>query len=127
MSRRLADGEERREATAVVGLRRGSVPDPEGTGVAAHVDAGATSTSTGGAGRVDAVLPSNGVDATEVKTVPSLSEAGRDRVQRSLSWNQVPLGTIVVTVGVVVVYLAGKVLYRLRDIVLVMIVAGFIA
>ncbi len=38
----------------------------------------------------------------------------------------VPLRTILVTVGVVVAtYLAGKLIYRLRDIVLLMLVAGF--
>ena len=39
---------------------------------------------------------------------------------------RVPLRTILVTVGVVVAtYLAGKLLYLLRDIVLLMLVAGF--
>ena len=41
---------------------------------------------------------------------------------------RVPLRTILVTVGVVVAtYLAGKLMYRLRDIVLLMLVAGFTA
>ena len=40
----------------------------------------------------------------------------------------VPLRTIVVTVAVVAAtYLAGKLIYRLRDIVLLIIVAGFVA
>ena len=40
----------------------------------------------------------------------------------------VPLRTILVTVGVVVAtYLAGKLMYLLRDIVLLMLVAGFVA
>ncbi len=40
----------------------------------------------------------------------------------------VPLRTILVTVGVVVAtYLAGKLMYLLRDIVLLMLVAGFTA
>src|SRR6185437_9469652 len=40
----------------------------------------------------------------------------------------VPLRTILVTVAVVVAtYLAGKLIYRLRDIVLLMLVAGFVA
>ena len=40
----------------------------------------------------------------------------------------VPLRTILVTVGVVVAtYLAGQLIYRLRDIVLLMLVAGFTA
>ena len=42
--------------------------------------------------------------------------------------HHVPLRTILVTVGVVVAtYLAGKLIYRLRDIVLLMLVAGFTA
>src|SRR6516164_7744194 len=41
---------------------------------------------------------------------------------------RVPLRTILVTVGVVVAtYLAGKLMYLLRDIVLLMLVAGFVA
>ena len=46
----------------------------------------------------------------------------------SVDWSRVPFGTIFVTVGtVVVVYLAGKVLFQLRELVLIMIVGGFIA
>jgi predicted PurR-regulated permease PerM len=40
----------------------------------------------------------------------------------------IPLPTIIATVAVVVLtYLAGKVLYRLRDVILLMVVAGFVA
>ena len=54
--------------------------------------------------------------------------AGRSGVRRALAWDSVPYGTIFAAVGVVAgVYLLGEVLYRLRDIVLVMIVSGFIA
>ncbi len=53
---------------------------------------------------------------------------GRSGVRRALAWDSVPYGTIFAAVGVVAgVYLLGEVLYRLRDIVLVMIVSGFIA
>lgn len=53
---------------------------------------------------------------------------GRSGVRRALAWDRVPYGTIFAAVGVVAgVYLLGEVLYRLRDIVLVMIVSGFIA
>ena len=45
-----------------------------------------------------------------------------------MDWSRVPFGTIFVTVGTVVaVYLGGKVLYQLRELVLIMIVGGFIA
>jgi len=47
---------------------------------------------------------------------------------RSPALRRIPFGTIFATVGTVVaVYLVGKILYRLRDVVLVMVVGGFIA
>jgi predicted PurR-regulated permease PerM len=50
------------------------------------------------------------------------------RLQRAAERRHVPLLTILVTVGVVVaVYLTGKLLYRIKDIVLLIVVAGFIA
>ena len=51
-----------------------------------------------------------------------------ERLLRDAERRHVPLLTILVTVGVVVaVYLAGKLLYRIKDIVLLIVVAGFIA
>ena len=51
-----------------------------------------------------------------------------ERLLRDAERRRVPLLTILVTVGVVVaVYLAGKLLYRIKDIVLLILVAGFIA
>jgi predicted PurR-regulated permease PerM len=51
-----------------------------------------------------------------------------ERLLRTAARGHVPLLTILVTVGVVVaVYLAGKLLYRIKDIVLLIVVAGFIA
>src|SRR3974377_127471 len=50
------------------------------------------------------------------------------RLFQSADRRHVPLRTILVPVAVVVAtYLAGKLLYRLRDIVLLMLVAGFVA
>ncbi|MGH3196421.1 MAG: AI-2E family transporter [Streptosporangiaceae bacterium] len=50
------------------------------------------------------------------------------RLWRAAERRNVPLRTIVVTVAVVAAtYLAGKLIYRLRDIVLLMLVAGFVA
>ena len=50
------------------------------------------------------------------------------RLQRAAERRHVPLLTILVTVGVVVtVYLTGKLLYRIKDILLLILVAGFIA
>ena len=50
------------------------------------------------------------------------------RLWKAADRRNVPLRTIVTAVGVVAVtYLAGKLLYRIRDIVLVVLVAGFVA
>jgi predicted PurR-regulated permease PerM len=52
----------------------------------------------------------------------------RARVLRWADLRSVPLRAIVVTIAIVVaVYLVGKLLYRLRDVVLLMLVGGFIA
>lgn len=52
----------------------------------------------------------------------------RDRLWEAAAARGVPLLAILTTVGVVVVvYLAGKLVYKLREIVLLMVVAGFIA
>jgi len=51
-----------------------------------------------------------------------------ERLLRDAERRHVPLLTILVTVGVVVaVYLTGKLLYRIKDIVLLIVVAGFIS
>src|SRR5271165_3621770 len=61
----------------------------------------------------------------------SYEQAPRGRLARlsdAADRRHVPLRTILVTVGVIVAtYLAGKLLYLLRDIVLLMLVAGFVA
>ena len=55
-------------------------------------------------------------------------ESRRDRLWDSAAARGVPLLAILATVGVVVVvFLAGKLIYKLREIVLLMVVAGFIA
>jgi len=52
----------------------------------------------------------------------------RARLRRAAAARGVPLPTILVTVAVVAVtYLAGQLAYRLRDVLLLMVVAGFIA
>jgi predicted PurR-regulated permease PerM len=59
---------------------------------------------------------------------PSPPETRRARLWRTADASGVPLRAILVTVGVVVVtYMAGKLLYRLRDVVLLVAVAGFVA
>ena len=59
------------------------------------------------------------------KTPP---QTRRERLWRSSESRDIPLRAILATVAVVVVaYLAGKLLYRLRDVILLMAVAGFIA
>jgi hypothetical protein len=52
----------------------------------------------------------------------------RDRLWTAAEARNIPLRAILATVAVVVVaYMAGKLIYRLRDILLLMIVAGFVA
>jgi hypothetical protein len=52
----------------------------------------------------------------------------RARVRIAAAARGVPLATIIAAVGVVAfAYLAGKLIYRLSDVVLLMVVAGFIA
>jgi predicted PurR-regulated permease PerM len=59
------------------------------------------------------------------KTPP---QTRRERLWRSAESRGIPLRAILATAGVVVAaYLAGKLLYRLRDVILLMAVAGFIA
>ena len=64
-------------------------------------------------------------------TQPVGYERPRGRLARlfeAADRRHVPLRTILVTAGVVVAaYMAGKLIYRLRDIVLLMLVAGFVA
>jgi predicted PurR-regulated permease PerM len=55
-------------------------------------------------------------------------ESRRERLWDAAAARGVPLLAILATVGVVVVvFLAGKLIYKLRDIVLLMVVAGFVA
>jgi len=59
---------------------------------------------------------------------PPPPETRRARLWRAADANGVPLRAILVTVGVVVLtYMAGKLLYRLRDVVLLVAVSGFVA
>ncbi len=59
---------------------------------------------------------------------PPTPDTRRARLWRAASSRGVPLPAILVTVGVVVVtYMAGKLLFRLRDVVLLVAVAGFVA
>jgi len=55
-------------------------------------------------------------------------KARRERALQAAAARQVPLQTILVTIGLVVLaYLTGKLLYILRDSILLVIVAGFVA
>lgn len=59
---------------------------------------------------------------------PSESTTRRARLLERADLHRVPLAAIIVTVVVVAVaYLLGKLLYRLRDVLLLMVVAGFLA
>ena len=55
-------------------------------------------------------------------------ETRLSRLWKAAAVRDIPLRTILVTVAIVAVtYLAGKLIYRLRDVVLIVIVAGFVA
>src|SRR5262249_19907820 len=65
--------------------------------------------------------------ADPVSTVPD-PPTRVERVRARAAARGVPLAAILVTVGVVVLtYAAGKLAYRLRDVILIMVVGGFIA
>jgi predicted PurR-regulated permease PerM len=63
-----------------------------------------------------------------VKDEPPPPEGRLSRLWQAAELRHVPLRTIVVTVAVVAAtYLAGKLIYRIRDILLLILVAGFVA
>jgi predicted PurR-regulated permease PerM len=63
-----------------------------------------------------------------VTDAPPRPEGRLARLWKAADVRHIPLRTIVVTVAVVAAtYLAGKLIYRLRDIVLLIVVAGFVA
>src|SRR6266851_1739513 len=64
----------------------------------------------------------------EVPTAAPSPPTRVERIRARAAARGVPLAAILVTVGVVVLtYLAGKLIYRLRDVILVMVVAGLVA
>ena len=66
----------------------------------------------------------SGISADSTTAVPTR----RARVRIAAAARGVPLPTIIAAVAVVAfAYLAGKLIYRLRDVILLMVVAGFIA
>jgi predicted PurR-regulated permease PerM len=68
------------------------------------------------------------VRVTVTDETPPRPESRLTRLWRAAELRNVPLRTIVVAVAVVAVtYLAGKLIYRIRDIVLLLLVAGFVA
>ena len=63
-----------------------------------------------------------------VSQLPAEGESRRQRMWEVAEAKGIPLRTIVVAVGVVVaVYLAGRLVYKLREILLLVVVAGFVA
>jgi hypothetical protein len=80
------------------------------------------------------------LDATAPAAIPAPAPAApapapaapaptrRARIRAAAAARGVPLAAILVTVGVVVLtYLVGQLVYRLRDVILLMVVGGFIA
>src|SRR6516164_6181509 len=73
-------------------------------------------------------MPASTWHAGQVTDEPPRPEGRLARLWKAADVRHVPLRTIVVTVAVVAAtYLAGKLIYRLRDIVLLFVVAGFLA
>jgi len=73
-------------------------------------------------------VPAHGVghDSRMQDDRPPLTR--RARLWRATEANHIPLRAILVTVGVVAAaWLAGKLIYRLRDVILLLVVAGFVA
>ena len=59
---------------------------------------------------------------------PPAGQALRGRLRAAAAARGVPLATILVSVAVVALtYLAGKLAYRIRDVILTLVVAGFLA
>ena len=79
-------------------------------------------------GRVAAVGGTRAAMLEEMSEIPSPPVTRRARLWEWADERHVPLQAILVTVGVVVLTLmAGKIVYKLRDVLLLMAVAGFIA
>jgi predicted PurR-regulated permease PerM len=77
---------------------------------------------------LDATPRTSACHAWQMAEDQSPPETRRARLWRAADSSGVPLRAILVTVAVVVVtYMAGKLLYRLRDVVLLVAVSGFIA
>jgi predicted PurR-regulated permease PerM len=77
------------------------------------------------AGSVDA---GQGVPRQASGAAPVGAQTRRARLRAAAAARGIPLPTILATVAVLVLtYLAGKLIYRLRDIILLMVVAGFLA
>src|SRR5215472_965759 len=76
-----------------------------------------------------------GMGSTRQRTTAAASADGapeaptrRARIRAAATARGIPLGTIITAVAVVVLtYLAGKLAYRLRDVILLIAVAGFLA
>lgn len=68
------------------------------------------------------------MDATQPLSEPVSAPTRLDRIRAAAAARHVPLATIVVTVVIVAcAYLLGKLAYRLRDVLLLFVIAGFIA
>ena len=76
-------------------------------------------------GRAKEVAPAV---SDQAEPEPEIVDSRRARLFRRADAQHIPLRTILITVAIVVaVYLTGKVLVRLRDIVMLMVVGGFVA
>jgi len=120
--KRRADGEEdESQRPTVTALGSPKAGGPTGA-VGRGEDVEGEATPRANAGTPGRGMPDGATNGAVANSV------GRPGVRHALAWDRVPFATILAAVGIVAgVYLLGEVLYRLRDIVLVMIVSGFIA
>ena len=69
-----------------------------------------------------------GQPAQEPGEAATAAQVRRARLRAAVSARGIPLATILISVAVVALtYLAGKLAYRLRDVILMVLAAGFLA
>jgi predicted PurR-regulated permease PerM len=123
------------EVAVVVGVgaveaETGAAPADAGqTGIAA-ADAGQTGMAGADAGQTGIAAAAVAVasPAPATGTEPLLHHTRRERLWQAAEARNVPLRAILTTVAIVVLtYLAGKLVYRLREIIMLLVVSGFVA
>ncbi len=100
----------------------------DGTHVANSAAVSASMRPAAGDGRPCRPAGGRNCDDDRMRDDSPPPETRRDRLWAAAEARNIPLRAILVTVAVVAAtYVAGKLVYRLRDVILLMVVAGFIA